>query len=335
MSRFLSMIVVTTVALTFALLCLSAQAKKPGSGGGGGGGGDTTEFHFTFVDLLGFPDRGYQSSPEFITEPDPATGRRFIAGSSRLYPDPDGPAVFHPAIWEVDSDGSFPASDPLDLGLPDWAREGDVSGLSDDGVVAVNTAWARYQDPENTSRYLFPAFVVAPFGYLQLPTPEERPGWPYGVRYRNSRITAINNNHLVVGSHEKLIRVEPDGTKVYVEGSGWYLEACVWHVPAGTVQGLGTLSRKGWNGSSIATGVNNDGQVVGWSDTGRRIPETAFLWEGNSMIDLNDLADTGSFQLIRAKGISNDGRIIGVLRDSRASEERGFVLVPIPESNNP
>ena len=236
----------------------------------------------------------------------------------------------------------------------------------------------------------------------------------------------MNNNHLIVGSHEKLIRVEQDGTKVwdsesamwqldmttgeismplslgdfrpralndaglivghypvpsgtglfygldingdpiveplptlagydfsepmsisengqwvagiaevYVEGSGWYFEACVWNVPAGTVQGLGTLSRKGWNGSSVATSVNNHGQVVGWSDTGRRIPQTAFLWEGNSMIDLNDLADTGSFQLIRAKGISNDGRVIGVLRDSRASEERGFLLVPVPDSDNP
>jgi probable HAF family extracellular repeat protein len=123
--------------------------------------------------------------------------------------------------------------------------------------------------------------------------------------------------------------------EVHVEGSGWYFEACVWNVPAGTVEGLGTLSRKGWNGSSVATGVNDQGQVVGWSDTGRRVPNTAFIWEGGALLDLNELADTGSFELIRAAAISNDGRIIGVLRDSRASEQRGFLLVPVSNETKP
>lgn len=416
-----SMLVTLIAVLAFSIS--PALAKKPDNTGGGGGGGGNSEFRFTFVDLLGFPDRGYQSSPQFITESDPITGHRFIAGSSRLYPDPEGGGVFHPALWDIASDGSFPDSDPLDLGLPDWANGAQIRGLSDAGVVAASTGGARYQDPEDPSRYLFPAFVMTESGYLQLPTPEERPGWPYGVHYRNSDITAMNNNHLIVGSYEKLVGEEPDGTQlwdresamwqldnatgviplpvslgefrptalndagvmvgyngtdtvvyygldsggsptfeslpnlagydrseplsisengewvagtaeVYVEGSGWSFEACVWNVLAGTVQGLGTLNT-GSNGSSFATGVNDDGQVVGWSDTGRRsTPRAAFLWENGLLTDLNDLVDTGNFQLTRANGISPDGQIIGVLHDQSAREERGFLLQPINYSSS-
>ncbi len=114
-----------------------------------------------------------------------------------------------------------------------------------------------------------------------------------------------------------------------MERSGWYQEACVWNVAAGTVKGLGTLSRKGWNGSSRALGVNNAGQVVGQSDTGRRISTVAFLWEGGPLIDLNMQVDTGDFHLSAATAISNDGRIIGSLGDPTASEKRGFLLVPL------
>ncbi len=387
----------------------------PSTWAGKGGKKPAPEFRFTFVDLLGFPDRGYQSSAEFMTEPSATSGRRLIAGLSRLYPDPNGPAIFHPAVWDVANDGSFAQSDPQDLGLPPWIREANVGGLSATGVVAASTNWARYQDPDDTywdgekyvARWMFPGYLDVPgLGYLQLPTPEERPNLPFGVRYRNSRVSGMNDNHVIIGSHESLLRVEPDGTKVwdsvaamwqldittgvismpvslgafhplvinndgvmtghylgdsaicrgldengdpevellatlagydgsqptsisengqwvaghaevYVEGKGWYSEACVWNVTAGTLRGLGTLSRKGWNGSSIASGVNNAGQVVGRSDTGRRIPTVAFLWEGSSLIDLNTLADTGSTDLAGATGISNDGRIIGTLRDSQ------------------
>jgi probable HAF family extracellular repeat protein len=401
----------------------------PSTWGGKGGKKPPPDFRYTFVDLLGFPDRGYQSSADFITEPSPSSGRRLIAGLSRLYPDPDGPAIFHPAVWDVASDGSFAQSDPQDLGLPPWIREARVGGLSEMGVVAASTNWARYRDPDDTywdgekyvGRWMFPGYLDVPgWGYLQLPTPDERPNRPFGVRYRNSSVRGMNDNHVVIGSHETLLRVEPDGTnvwgsvsamwqldiatgvismpvslgafapltinndgmmtghylgqavicrgldangdpivepletlagydgsqpkaisengqwvagyaEVYVEGRGWYQEACVWNITAGTVQGLGTLSRKGWNGSSIASGVNNAGQVVGRSDTGRRIPTVAFLWEGSSLIDLNTLVDTGSNNLAGATGISNDGRIIGTLGDPRASESRGFLLLPISD----
>lgn len=412
---------------------LIVSIAAPSTWAGKGGKKPPPEFRYTFVDLLGFPDRGYQSSADFMTEPSPSSGRRLIAGNSRLYPDPDGPAIFHPAVWDVGSDGSFPPSDPQDLGLPPWSREARVGGLSATGVVAASTNWARYRDPDDTywdgekyvGRWMFPGYLDIPgSGYQQLPTPEERPNRPFGVRYRNSSVSGMNDNHVIIGSYETLLRVEPDGTnvwesvsamwqldivtgvismpvdlgafrpltinndgvmtghylgqavicrgldangepivepletlagydgsqptaisenglwvaghaEVYVEGRGWYQEACVWNVTAGTVQGLGTLSRKGWNGSSIASGVNNAGQVVGRSDTGRRIPTVAFLWEGSSLIDLNTLVDTGSVNLAGATGISNDGLIIGTLGDPKASELRGFLLVPISVSDAP
>jgi uncharacterized membrane protein len=54
----------------------------------------------------------------------------------------------------------------------------------------------------------------------------------------------------------------------------------------------------------------------------------AFLWEGGALNDLNMQVDTGDFHLSGATAISNDGRIIGSLGDPRASEARGFLLVP-------
>ena len=65
-----------------------AQAKKPPP---------PEPASYTLVDLLGFPDNGYQSQAMLITNRD-ANGHVLIGGVSRLYPDPEGPAVFHPAV---------------------------------------------------------------------------------------------------------------------------------------------------------------------------------------------------------------------------------------------
>ncbi len=98
-----------TILFSLTLVAMSvssfAWAKK-------GGRSPTPEFRFDLVDLLGFPDRGYQSSADFINEPDSTSGRRLVLGLSRRYPVADGPAVFYPALWNVASDGSFSSTDP-------------------------------------------------------------------------------------------------------------------------------------------------------------------------------------------------------------------------------
>ena len=61
---------------------------------------------YMLVDLLGFPDNGYQSSAMFITDRDD-DGNVLIGGNSRLFLDPDGPADFHPALGTSTCWGAF------------------------------------------------------------------------------------------------------------------------------------------------------------------------------------------------------------------------------------
>ena len=77
---------------------------------------------------------------------------------------------------------------------------------------------------------------------------------------------------------------------------------------------LGTLAGRG---GSFANGVNNRGQVVGWSWTKDRQAH-AFLWESGSMRDLGTLAgyDTSS-----ARAINDRGQIVGDAT-SRSSLDR-------------
>jgi len=63
---------------------------------------------------------------------------------------------------------------------------------------------------------------------------------------------------------------------------------------------LGTLSE---GRSAQATAINDNGQVVGWSDN----PARAFLWENGVMIDLGTL---GGYS--RPTDINNDGQVVGL-----------------------
>ena len=91
--------------------------------------------------------------------------------------------------------------------------------------------------------------------------------------------------------------------------------------------GLGSLG----GATSWALGVNNTGQVVGWSDTGGgKHSQAAFLWQSGQMVDLNSLADTGGqIHLQLAKDINDAGHVVGLMRISRTvSETHGFLLIP-------
>jgi probable HAF family extracellular repeat protein len=83
--------------------------------------------------------------------------------------------------------------------------------------------------------------------------------------------------------------------------------------------------------TSWALGVNNAGEVVGWSDTGGgKHSQAAFLWQDGIMFDLNLLADTGGkIHLQLAKDINNAGHVVGLMSISRpVSESHGFLLIP-------
>jgi probable HAF family extracellular repeat protein len=71
---------------------------------------------------------------------------------------------------------------------------------------------------------------------------------------------------------------------------------------------LGTL----WGEYTFAYGINNAGQVVGFSTNEISSPTHAFLWENGTMIDLGSLggSNTGAFK------INNHGQVTGLAQDS-------------------
>ncbi len=200
--------------------------------------GDEVAFTYELIDLLGFPDSGYQSQGEFITNRD-AVGDILIGGNSRLYPDPEGPAVFHPAIWHVDILGNFPATDPVDLGLPDFAGEAGVYGLNSSGVMVADTKRAVVKD-ENDN-WLFPAYVDHPvWGVIELPSPIAR----------RTSVSGINDSGVIVGTYVDYDPDDPDAVRGY---SGiWQLNSS-----DGTIDGPASL------GEFYPRDINNFGVMAG------------------------------------------------------------------------
>jgi len=74
------------------------------------------------------------------------------------------------------------------------------------------------------------------------------------------------------------------------------------------------------NSYSLATGINERGQIVGWSQSGSG-PLHAVLWEQGGMTDLGALADA---EQSSALAISNSGRVTG-WSQSASGELRALV----------
>jgi probable HAF family extracellular repeat protein len=91
----------------------------------------------------------------------------------------------------------------------------------------------------------------------------------------------------------------------------------------GPLVDLGTLGGS-W---CYPQGINNSGQVVGYSVTASNF-EHAFLYSGGAMFDLNNLANTNSigagFYFPIANGINDSGQII-----ANGSNGRAYLLTPI------
>lgn len=121
--------------------------------------------------------------------------------------------------------------------------------------------------------------------------------------------TAINNDGVVVGFS---LPVDREGTRFY--------RAFVWTKEGGTRM----LDQIAGDVRSVAFGINDNGQIVGFSRTAGAVLR-AVIWENaNATIkNLNDHTAPGSPYLLIAGDISNSGRIVGTTGDGR-----GFVATP-------
>ncbi|MEX0612980.1 MAG: PEP-CTERM sorting domain-containing protein, partial [Pirellulales bacterium] len=94
----------------------------------------------------------------------------------------------------------------------------------------------------------------------------------------------------------------------------------------GTMHDLGTL------GGTVSTGqgINDSGQVTGWSYTNSGDRHAFVYAEGSGMVDLNSLIDPLSgWDLILGWAINDAGQITGY--GLIAGQPRAFLLTPVPE----
>jgi probable HAF family extracellular repeat protein len=93
--------------------------------------------------------------------------------------------------------------------------------------------------------------------------------------------------------------------------------------PAYTITDLGTLG----GSFSEGRGINASGQVTGWSSTADG-GTGAFLWDGISMFNLNDLIAPGSGWILgQGLAINDAGQITG--SGTIGDESHAFLLTPV------
>jgi probable HAF family extracellular repeat protein len=112
------------------------------------------------------------------------------------------------------------------------------------------------------------------------------------------------------------------GNPASVPGDAFGIHAFYWSRHGG-IEDLGVFDG---DGTSQALGINDRGQVVGVSSGPG--DDTAFLWEGGELIDLNTLAPDYDGTLIVAGHINDAGVITGVARDADTGELITFIATP-------
>lgn len=175
-----------------------------------------------------------------------------------------------------------------DLGTLGGA-DSSAAAINDAGQVAGSSATA---DGE-THAFLYSNGLMSDLGTLESHT--------------TSYATAINNAGEVAGAS-----YTPGGPSSAFLYSG------------ASMQALGTLGGPG----SGATGLNDAGHVVGWSDTAHDAEPHAFLYRDGRMLDLNTLPEVAAagWRLVYAAAINNAGQIAG--RGIVNGQARAFLLSP-------
>jgi probable HAF family extracellular repeat protein len=101
--------------------------------------------------------------------------------------------------------------------------------------------------------------------------------------------------------------------------------AFFWPYGGAIAEDLGTLEGDVF---SEAFAINAHRQVVGVS-FGGAVGARAFIWEGEDLIDLNDLVDIAPDVLLSAQDINDAGQITGRVLDAATSQVLAFVANPV------
>ena len=81
--------------------------------------------------------------------------------------------------------------------------------------------------------------------------------------------------------------------------------------------------------SNYAWGVNNLGQIVGYSHFSDELTYHAFLYDEGAMYDLNDLAPNSGWELREAQAINENGWIVGS-GVNQFGQTHAFLATPNP-----
>jgi probable HAF family extracellular repeat protein len=279
----------------------------------------------------GLTDIGPGLTTESIGDSGTVVGHQ-IGGQSFLWTPADGMRLL----------SSLPGGAPFGGSQPALARDVNASGQ----VLAESL------DPRNR------AFVYNPDGTLRvLPLPAEAGGLPLSdvtvvtlsnrgdaagwIRFSNG---GASTNQAVVWPAEGGFRLLDDlpggivfsqadvvNSRGQVSGSGIAeggQRPVIWQ-PDGRIVDLGLLPGKKFGGTA---GINDAGEVAGWSSDEDSLTSRAFVWtESEGLLDLNNLLDAtgGGWTLTGGQDINNSGQIL--VNGWFEGRYRGALLTPVPE----